>query len=83
MESPARQLPAAGWMSHSWEPAITFVAACYAVTWLAWARLHSAAATGAFGVFLSLIFKKTRGHVSARCWHTLSSIQAWLSEEPT
>jgi hypothetical protein len=27
MESPARQLPAAGWMSHSWVPAITFVAA--------------------------------------------------------
>src|SRR2546429_1464203 len=55
LESSARQFPAAGWMSHSWVPAVTFVAACYAVTWLAWSGLHNAAATGkmwAFWIFL-------------------------------
>jgi uncharacterized protein len=55
MESSARRLPSSGWMSHSWVPAITFVAACYAVTWLAWARFHSAAATGKMWAFWAFL----------------------------
>ena len=55
MESSARQLPVAGWMSDSWVPAITFVAACYAVTWLAWAGFHSAAATGKMWAFWAFL----------------------------
>jgi membrane protease YdiL (CAAX protease family) len=55
MESSARQLPIAGWMSDSWVPAITFVAACYAVTWLAWAGFHSAAATGKMWAFWAFL----------------------------
>jgi membrane protease YdiL (CAAX protease family) len=55
MESSTRQLPAAGWMSDSWVPAITFVTACYAVTWLAWAGFHSAAATGKMWAFWAFL----------------------------
>jgi len=55
MESSARRLPPAGWMSHSWVPAIAFVAACYAVTWLAWAGFHSAAATGKMWAFWAFL----------------------------
>lgn len=55
MESSTRQLPAAGWMSDSWVPAMTFVAACYAVTWLAWAGFHSAAATGKMWAFWAFL----------------------------
>src|ERR1700730_7392976 len=32
--------------SASWLPVITFVAGCYAATWLAWERVHSGAARG-------------------------------------
>ena len=55
MESSARQRQAAGWVSHSWVPAIIFVAACYAVTWLAWAGFHSAAATGKMWAFWAFL----------------------------
>ena len=55
MESSTRQLPAVGWMSDSWVPAITFVAGCYAVTWLAWADFHSAAATGKMWAFWAFL----------------------------
>jgi len=55
LESSARQFPAAGWMSHSWVPAVTFVAACYAVTWLAWSGLHSPAATGKMWAFWTFL----------------------------
>jgi hypothetical protein len=55
MENSTRQLPAAGWMSDSWVPAINFVAGCYAVTWLAWAGFHSAAATGKMWAFWAFL----------------------------
>jgi membrane protease YdiL (CAAX protease family) len=55
MESSTRQFPAAGWMSDSWVPAITFVAACYAVTWVAWAGFHSAAAIGKMWAFWAFL----------------------------
>src|SRR5258708_19783473 len=42
-------------MSDSWVPGITFVAACYAVTWLAWAGFHSAAATGKMWAFWAFL----------------------------
>jgi CAAX protease family protein len=55
MESSARRLPSSGLRSHSWVPAITFVAACYAVTWLAWAGFHGAAATGKMWAFWAFL----------------------------
>jgi membrane protease YdiL (CAAX protease family) len=55
MESSARRLPAPGWMPGYWVPAITFVAGCYAVTWLAWAGFHSAAATGKMWAFWAFL----------------------------
>lgn len=55
MESSARRLPSSGWMSDSCLPAITFVASCYAVTWLAWAGFHGAAATGKMWAFWAFL----------------------------
>jgi len=42
-------------MSDSLVPAITFFAGCYAVTWLAWAGFHSAAATGKMWAFWAFL----------------------------
>jgi membrane protease YdiL (CAAX protease family) len=45
----------AQWTFHSWLPAVTFVAACYAVTWLACVGFRSAAANGQMWAFWAFI----------------------------
>src|SRR4029077_10375337 len=37
----------------------------------------------AFGVFLGLIFNKTKGASLGACWHILHSTLPWLLEEPS
>jgi membrane protease YdiL (CAAX protease family) len=49
------QLQTARWTSRSWLPAVTFVAACYAVTWLACVGFRSAAADGEMWAFWAFL----------------------------
>jgi uncharacterized protein len=49
------QLKTARWTSRSWLPAVTFVAACYAVTWLACVGFYSAAANREMWAFWAFL----------------------------